>query len=125
MVAESCGSDDFASIPTTIVNAVSLQPLSQVTAPQRMIDLALDNLGPFWHQLSTIAHSQKDMGSGCCWAVVGILWDFEDGGSRVRHRDHSLPAFPQAGGLTLNNSGEPVSGIEPLTCRLQGGRSAI
>jgi hypothetical protein len=63
--------------------------------------------------------------SGASPPAGSRLWGFcgglEDGGSRLRHGDHSLPAFPQAGGLTLNNSGEPVSGIEPLTCRLQEG----
>ena len=41
--------------------------------------------------------------------------------SGVRPSDASLSSLPSAGSLL---SWEPVSGIEPLTCRLQDGCSA-
>ncbi len=75
--AESCGFEEFASMPTHDRQRRLITSVKPSDNTPKMIDLALSNPGPFWHQLSAIVHSQEDMG-------IRLLLSLESSGPSPR-----------------------------------------
>ena len=62
LVAESCDFSDFATMWDQDHQNRVITNVKPYDSTSRMIDLALESPGPFWHELSAIVHSQEGMG---------------------------------------------------------------